>query len=174
MPLRTLKGMDVRPTTDRTKETLFNIIQTRIPRCRFLDLFAGSGSIGIEALSRGAESAWFVEKDRRTLKLIEENLDFTRLRDRARIFGGDVMRILPTFEGEEPFDVIFMDPPFGKGLEKEVLTYLTPGRLVASDGILIVEAAPETDFSYLSGLGYDIVNKRVYGRSMHVFLALRP
>lgn len=173
MPLRTLKGMDVRPTTDRTKETLFNILQTRIPCCRFLDLFAGSGSIGIEALSRGADCAWFVEKDRRTQKLIEENLEFTRLHDRARVFGGDVMRVLPTFEGEKPFDVIFMDPPFNRGLEQEVLTYLASGNLAAPGGVIVVEAAPETDFSYLSGLGYDIVNERVYGRSMHVFLSLR-
>ena len=74
MPLRTVKGMDVRPTTDRTKETLFNIIQMRIPDCRFLDLYAGSGSIGIEALSRGARECVFVEKARASQELVKENL----------------------------------------------------------------------------------------------------
>ncbi|MDO5702981.1 MAG: 16S rRNA (guanine(966)-N(2))-methyltransferase RsmD, partial [Lachnospiraceae bacterium] len=119
MPLRTIKGMDVRPTTDRTKETLFNILQTRVPDCRFLDLFAGSGSIGIEALSRGAGHAVFVEKDRRVRKLIEENLVFTKLMDRARVIGGDVSAVLPQLEGGEPFDIIFMDPPFLKDLERD-------------------------------------------------------
>ena len=168
MPLRTLKGMDIRPTTDRTKETLFNILQARIPGCRFLDLFAGSGAIGIEALSRGAECAWFVEKDRRTQRLIEENLTFTRLYERAHILGGDVMRVLPTIG--EVFDVIFMDPPFGKELEKEALTSLASGNILAPGGMIVVEAAPGTDFSYLSELGYGIVNERVYGHSMHLFL----
>ena len=77
MPLRTVKGMDIRPTTDRTKETLFNILMPRIPNCRFLDLFAGSGSIGIEALSRGASEAVFVENTRAHQALILENLEFT-------------------------------------------------------------------------------------------------
>ena len=90
MPLRTVKGMDIRPTTDRTKETLFNILMPYIPGCRFLDLYAGSGSIGIEALSRGAKVAYFVENARASQLLIRENLEFTKLADRARYAFGDV------------------------------------------------------------------------------------
>ena len=94
MPLRTVKGMDVRPTTDRSKETLFNILQPYIPGGRFLDLYAGSGSIGIEALSRGAAHCTFVEKARASQLLIDENLTFTKLKDRARILKGDVNSVL--------------------------------------------------------------------------------
>ncbi len=122
MPLRTVKGMDVRPTTDRTKETLFNILMPWIPGCRFLDLYAGSGSIGIEALSRGAVNATFVEKDRKTQELILENLEFTKLLEGATLIRGDVNAVLGRLNGGEPFDVIFMDPPFNQGLEKETLT----------------------------------------------------
>lgn len=170
MPLRTVKGMDVRPTTDRTKETLFNILQMRIPDCRFLDLYAGSGSIGIEALSRGAATAVFVERDRKTQKLIEENLRFTKLYDRARLLNGDVQSVLPRLEGEEPFDVIFMDPPFLKDLEKETLTYLSRSALPAPDGVIVVEAHPKTDFSYLPELGFEVVKHKIYSLSSHLFL----
>lgn len=170
MPLRTIKGMDVRPTTDRTKETLFNILQTRVPDCRFLDLFAGSGSIGIEALSRGAKHAVFVEKDRRVRKLIEENLVFTKLMDRARVISGDVSSVLPQLEGGEPFDIIFMDPPFLHDLEKDVLTYLKDSRLLAEGGLIVVEAHPDTDFSYIGELGLRTIKHKVYSMSSHLFL----
>ena len=170
MPLRTVKGMDVRPTTDRTKETLFNILQTRVPGARFLDLFAGSGSIGIEALSRGAETAYFVERDRKTQQLIEENLVFTKLIGGAKILKGDVMQVLPRLEGEEPFDIIFMDPPFLHDLEKDVLTYLAKSSLPAPDGIIVIEAHPKTDFSYLDELGYEIIKHKIYSLSSHLFL----
>ena len=170
MPLRTVKGMDVRPTTDRTKETLFNIIQFRIPGCRFLDLYAGSGSIGIEALSRGASCAYFAERDRKTQKLILENLEFTRLADRAVLMKGDVASVLPQLERLEPFDVIFMDPPFNHGLEKETLTYLRDSRIPSEQALIVVEADPQTDFSYLDELGYRVVNHRIYTKSSHLFL----
>lgn len=170
MPLRTVKGMDVRPTTDRTKETLFNIIQTYIPGGRFLDLYAGSGSIGIEALSRGAKEAVFVEKARASQELILENLTFTKLIDRATLLKGDVQSVLPRLEGGEPFDVIFMDPPFEHMLEKETLTFLSGSHLPAEDGIVVVEARPGTDFSYLPDLGFEVVKERVYTRSEHIFL----
>ena len=94
MPLRTVKSMNIRPTTDRTKETLFNILQGRIPGCRFLDLFAGSGSIGIEALSRGAACAYFVENTRVHQDLILENLEFTKLTKGAHLEKGDVLTVL--------------------------------------------------------------------------------
>lgn len=170
MPLRTLKGMDIRPTTDRTKETLFNIIQFRIPGCRFLDLFSGTGAIGIEALSRGASKAFFVERDRKHQNLIKENLDYTKLGDRAVLRGGDVLQVLPRLESEEPFDIIFMDPPFGKSLEKDALKIISDSTLLADGGLVIIEAAPGTDFSYISDYGFEIENQRVYTKSSHLFL----
>ncbi|MEE3377017.1 MAG: 16S rRNA (guanine(966)-N(2))-methyltransferase RsmD [Lachnospiraceae bacterium] len=170
MPLRTVKGMDVRPTTDRSKETLFNILQPYIPGGRFLDLYAGSGSIGIEALSRGAAHCTFVEKARASQLLIDENLTFTKLKDRARILKGDVNSVLARIEGEAPYDVIFMDPPFSMGLEKDTLAYLRGSSLPAEDGIIVVEHHPKTDFSYLEEFGFEVVKSRVYSMSGHLFL----
>ena len=169
MPLRTLKGIDIRPTTDRTKETLFNIIQFRIPGCRFLDLYAGTGAIGIEALSRGASKVIFVEKDRRHQNLIRENLEYTKLISNAYVINGDVLQVLPRMEREAPFDIIFMDPPFGKGLEKETLEILSGLNLLAPTGLVIAEAEPKTDFSYAADLGFELWNRRVYTRSSHIF-----
>ncbi len=170
MPIRTVKGLDVRPTTDRTKETLFNILAPWIPGGSFLDLYAGSGAIGIEALSRGAKRAVFVEQSRRVQELIKENLTFTKLIDRATIVKGDVNAVLRTLEGKGKFDVIFMDPPFGHELEKETLRILTECDLLEEDGIIVVEASPKTDFSYLEDMGYVKVKERVYGMSQHIFL----
>ncbi len=170
MPLRTVKGMDVRPTTDRTKETLFNILMPWIPGCRFLDLYAGSGSIGIAALIRGCAHCTFVEKTRSHQNLILANLDFTHLSDNARLIRGDVNAVLPRLESEEPFDVIFMDPPFDHQLEKTTLELLAHSSLPAEDGLIVVEASPRTDFSYLEELGYEIFKERRYGQSQHIFL----
>lgn len=172
MPLKTVKGMDVRPTTDRSKETLFNILQTRVPGSRFLDLYAGSGSIGIEALSRGADFACFVERDRRTCALIEENLVFTKLIDRAKILKSDVLSAISRLEGQEPFDIIFMDPPFRHELEKEALTMLSRSRLLKEGGIIVVEAWPKTDFSYLRDFGFRVLQHKIYSQSSHLFLEM--
>ncbi len=173
MPLRTVKGLDVRPTTDRTKETLFNILMPRVPNCRFLDIFAGSGSIGIEALSRGAACAWFVENARASQNLILENLAFTHLNEKAKLLKGDAGSVLRKIEGSEPFDIIFMDPPFDHGLERDILAYLSHSTLPAKDGIIVVEASPKTDFSYLDSFGYEKINERVYAKSEHIFLVRR-
>ena len=125
LPLKTLDTLDTRPTQDRIKETLFNIIQGDLPGCRFLDLFAGSGAIGIEALSRGARQAWFVEKNPKAAAIIRQNLTFTRLADRARVMETDVISGLSSLKSQaEPMDIIFMDPPYRSGLERQTLEYL--------------------------------------------------
>ena len=99
MPLATVKGSDTRPTTDRIKETLFNMIADAVPGCRFLDLFAGSGGIGIEALSRGAAHACFVDSSRAAQTVIRKNLSFTRLGDRAEVLGMRAESALPILAG---------------------------------------------------------------------------
>ncbi|MEI3525948.1 MAG: 16S rRNA (guanine(966)-N(2))-methyltransferase RsmD [Eubacteriales bacterium] len=148
MPLKCIEGLDTRPTTDRIKETLFNMLQPEIPGCRFLDLFGGSGAIGIEALSRGADYAAFAENNRKAYDCIGDNLAFTKLADRARVFFMDALGALRVLEGEEPFDIIFLDPPYGKGLEREVLSYLLDSSLLTEDTTIILEAAlnEETDW----------------------------
>ena len=172
--LKTLPGLDTRPTTDRIKETLFNILQPEIPDCRFLDLFSGSGAIGIEALSRGAASAVFVEKNPRACACIRDNLSFTKLADSGKLLNVDVLTALRMLEKEPAFDCIFMDPPYGKGLEQEILTYISSHRpsFVNEDTVLIVEACLDTDFSYTEELGFEITRVKEYKTNMHVFLQL--
>ncbi len=170
LPLKTVPGRNTRPTTDRIKETLFNMIQDELYGIRFLDLFAGSGGIGIEALSRGAREAVFVEQNRQALECIRQNLKFTRLEDQARVIGGDVFSVLARLQGEDPFQVIFMDPPYGCLFEKRVLELLAGSSLVNGDTLMIVEASLDTDFSYLESLGYRVVKRKEYKTNTHMFL----
>ncbi len=170
MPLKTIPGLDTRPTTDRIKETLFNILQPYMCGCRFLDIFAGSGGIGIEALSRGADFCAFIEKNRKAVKIIEENLKFTRLDNRARILGQEALTALRLLEGEDSFDCVFMDPPYGKGLEEQVLAVLKDASYVSEETLIIVEASLDTDFSYLESYGFATVREKKYKTNMHVFI----
>ena len=105
MPLKCIDGLETRPTTDRIKETLFNMLQSEVPGSRFLDLFAGSGAIGIEALSRGAEYAAFAENNKKAYECVLDNLAFTKLADRSRVFFMDALGALRVLEGDEPFDI---------------------------------------------------------------------
>ena len=137
--LKTLDGLDTRPTTDRIKETLFNMIADGLYDCVFLDLFAGSGAIGIEALSRGAKKAVFVEKNPRAMAYVRENLAHTRLSERAETIQTDALNALSRLDGQESFDYIYMDPPYGKELEKRALAFLADSSLLAEDGVIIIE-----------------------------------
>ena len=168
--LVTPKGLKVRPTTDRIKETLFNILAPRIVDIRMLDLFAGSGAIGIEALSRGAASCVFVDNDRDSMHCIKENLESCRLADRAQTVFSDATRAVSGLKAQgRKFDIIFMDPPYGRELEKEVL-YAMRDSLLAEDGLIIVEAEADTDFGYLEELGLTAVRVKEYGSNKHIFI----
>lgn len=170
--LVTVKGDSVRPTTDRIKETLFNILQPDIPGARFLDLFSGSGAIGIEALSRGAREAVFVEQNTEALACIQANLKTTRFEKEALVKAGDVLTVLRTLR-QEPFDLIFMDPPYSNFLEEKVLFVLSEADYVDENTKIIVEAAADTDFSYAESMGFGIYREKRYGSNKHVFLEKR-
>ncbi len=170
LKLKTLDGLETRPTTDRIKETLFNMISPYLYDCVFLDLFSGSGGIGIEALSRGAKEAVFVEKNPKAMACIKENLKFTKLDQKATRMTNDVLDALCRLEGEKVFDFIFMDPPYDRQLEKRVLEYLSESGLVYEDTVIIVEASKETDFSYADDLGFSVIREKVYKTNKHVFL----
>ena len=170
LQLKTIDGLDTRPTTDRIKETLFNMISHEIADSCFLDLFSGSGAIGIEALSRGAKEAVFVEQNRKAMACIRENLTFTKLAKQSVLLEMDVLSALKRLEGKYQFDYIFMDPPYNHELEKSVLTYLAESSLLAEEGIIIVEASKETDFDYAEDLGYNIIKEKEYKTNKHVFL----
>lgn len=170
LQLKTLDGMDTRPTTDRIKETLFNMLTPYIYDSLFLDLFAGSGGIGIEALSRGAKGAVFVENNPKAMMCVKENLKHTKLDQRAMTLSTDVMTALYKLEGEKKFDYIYMDPPYNQEFEKRVLEYLSGSELLAEDGIIIVEASKETKFDYVEDLGFSIIKSKEYKTNKHVFI----
>lgn len=170
LPLRTIEGPDTRPTTDRIKETLFNILQRDIPGCYFLDLFAGSGQIGLEALSRGASYAVFVENGKKAAACITDNIQFTKFEKQSKLIPSDVIAALRSMEGKYQFDLIFMDPPYDKLIEKDVLQYLANSSLLKEDTTIIVEASLRTDISYLEEMGYEIVKCKKYKTNMHVFV----
>ena len=170
LPLKTIDGLDTRPTTDRIKETLFNMIQQDVPDCYFLDLFAGSGQIGLEAVSRGAAKAFFIENAKNAAACIQDNIRFTKFEDACTLLQTDVISGLRTLEGKYRFDLIFMDPPYKKELEKEELTFLSHSSLVKPSAKIIVEAALETDFSYAEELGYTVLKEKCYKTNKHVFL----
>lgn len=169
--LKTIDGLDTRPTTDRIKETLFNILQTQVPGSRFLDLFAGSGGIGIEALSRGARAAVFVEQNQKAADCIRENLRNTRLEEDAAVMVCDAVTALRRMEGkQEPFDLVFMDPPYNQGLELAVLEYLRHSALIGPDTQIIVEASLETETAEMEDLGYTVDRVKTYKTNQHIFL----
>ena len=169
MKLKTPDGLDTRPTQDRLKETLFNMIQMHIADCVFVDLFSGSGGIGIEALSRGAKKAYFVENFKDAITCIESNLATTKLKDKAVLLKTDaVSSIHHIFEKE--VDIIFMDPPYNQFHEKQVLTCLKDMKFVTEDTMIIVETSLETDFDYAEGLGFEVYKEKRYKTNKHVFL----
>ena len=168
LPLKTVPGRQTRPTTDRIKETLFNMLQPYLPDARFLDLFAGSGAIGIEALSRGAERAWFVEQNKAAADCIRQNLKFTKLEQQAVLLPMEAHAALQSLQGQEPFDCIFMDPPYNKGFEDEVLAVLNDSTICTPDTVVIVESSLETEISDFEELKVSRVKK--YKTNKHTFL----
>ena len=172
LQLKTLDGIDTRPTTDRIKETLFNMLNPYIYDCVFLDLFAGSGGIGIEALSRGAKEAVFVEKNPKAMACVKENLKHTKLAHKAMTLTTDVMTALYKLEGEKKFDYIFMDPPYNHELEKTVLKYLSESDLLSEGCVIIVEASKDTKFDYLDEYGYSLIKEKEYKTNKHVFVEI--
>ena len=137
--LKEPQGLDTRPTTDKVKESLFNIIQFELEGRRVLDLFAGTGQMGIECLSRGAASAVFVDRRKDAFALIKKNLALTGLQDRARVVHGDSLAFLAG--AGESFDLVFLDPPYASGLLEQALERLAaPGfDILAPYGIIVAE-----------------------------------
>jgi 16S rRNA (guanine966-N2)-methyltransferase len=136
--LKSPPSMKVRPTSDRLRETLFNVIAPRIEGARFLDLCAGSGAVGIEALSRGASHATFVDRSRRSCTLIEANLELCRVpEEQQEIYSSEASEFLRQ-TSSAPWDIIFFDPPYKEDYLK-TLTFLGSSKLLNDDGLLIVE-----------------------------------
>jgi len=143
--LKSLRGLALRPTSDRLRETLFNVLQDRIEDSRFLDLFAGTGAVGIEALSRGAKQAVFIEKHQPSAALIGKNLESLEIRSGARVLPMDAIRGLVKLAAEQSsgspaFDIVFLDPPYAAADEYEqVLSFLGDAPLLDPGSLVIAE-----------------------------------
>ena len=135
--LKTPEGLQTRPTTDRVKEALFSIIQFEIPCARVLDLFGGTGQVGIEALSRGAKSAVFVDESEKACGLIRENLKRTKLSEKGKVVRGDYLQYLQNCR--ETFDFVFLDPPYAEVFLENALNKLTEIDILQSGGIIVAE-----------------------------------
>ena len=140
--LPVLNAEGLRPTTDRTKETLFNWLMTDIRESRCLDCFAGSGGLGFEALSRYANSVTFVEKDTSAANQLQQNIKTLKLQSsQAELVKGDALSYLQ--QATEPFDLIFLDPPFNKGLITESIKLIDSRNLLTEDGLIYIECETE-------------------------------
>jgi 16S rRNA (guanine966-N2)-methyltransferase len=163
--LKLVPGHSTRPIMDRVKEALFNILGTGVRGCSFLDLFAGTGSVGIEALSRGAERVLFVDNDRLAIRTVHENLEHTRLADRAEVLRTDAFAYLQR-RNPEAFEYIYVAPPQYKGMWKAVLLALDENLThLQPDGVVVVQIDPrEREDVALKALR--LYDERVYGRTL--------
>lgn len=147
MKLKTLNGLAVRPTTDQVKESVFNIVQFEVPGARVLDLFAGSGQLGIEALSRGASAATFIDSSRESVAVINENLEHTKLSRCAIVKNEDALNFLNFTK--DTFDIAFLDPPYRKDIITSVLPILS--EKMSDGGVIICETAREEELPVSAG-----------------------
>ena len=158
--LRTLDGNDVRPTTDRVKEGIFSALQFGIEGRTFLDLFAGSGQMGIEAISRGAKKAVFVDSSKKSLQVVNENIEKCKFQDKSKVVNGSAVSFLKM--NKEKFDIAFLDPPYKQGIVDKCLPLLLP--MMSDDGVVICETSRDEELpEKLSGFYADRV--RNYGKT---------
>lgn len=172
-PIAAPPGRDTRPTGERAREAVFNILEHApwspgIEGRRVLDLFAGSGALGLEAMSRGAAFALFVETDAAARGAIRDNVEALGLFGVTRIHRRDAtdLGVKPAGLGE-PFDMVFMDPPYGKGLGENALSRLGPGGWITTDALIVFECAAE---EAPTTPDFDVVDARTYGAAKVVFL----
>ncbi|NLT12137.1 MAG: 16S rRNA (guanine(966)-N(2))-methyltransferase RsmD [Clostridiaceae bacterium] len=171
MILNAPKGDRTRPTTDKVKEAIFSIIQVRVPNASFLDLFAGSGQMGLEALSRGASKAVFVEKNRQSIYVIQENIAKAGRIQESEIVAGDVASALRRIaDRNESFDIIFMDPPYkeAKKMLDIVADQVCKNSLLSEDGVLIIEHDSDDIFDE-TVINLTLSRRCKYGSTMLTF-----
>ena len=159
--LKTVKSNLTRPTTDKNKESMFNIIGPFFQGGVVLDLFAGSGSLGIEALSRGCDLLYSVDKQYGAYQVIKENLNSLKI-ENAHVFKLDYLKALHKFHDEKiKFDLVFLDPPYGKGLVDGILEYLVVNEMLNDQAVIVVEELKEVTFDLPESL--DLKKRHEYG-----------
>ncbi len=162
------RGLATRPTAARVREAIFNILRDRITGARACDLFAGSGLLGLEALSRGAASCVFVERRAAAAKIIRENLQQLGLEGKGRVIVGNAVAVLSRLTEQGPFDIVFADPPYEKGYVKTVVSLFARYELLAPTGVLVIEHGPGEVPEVEEGIA--LVESRRYGQTQVSFL----
>ena len=160
--LKTPKGDKTRPTSEKLRQSVFNIAQAYVDNCTFLDLFAGSGAMGIEALSRGAKEATFIENNRSALKALRENLIDLDLSPLSTLLAGDVLTLLKKLKGET-FDLIYVDPPYEKGLQEKTLVLIDHLHLLHIGGLLFIEESSHKELELPPLINIELKKKRKVG-----------
>ncbi len=167
--LRSLKGLELRPTPDRVREAIFNIIAGELPGRMVLDLFAGSGTLGIEALSRGAKEAVFIEAHLETTRILKENLESCQFRERGTVIRGRVEAGIKLLgKRRESFDLIFLDPPYEKALIARTLKALSPSNILKPGSLVVAQHSPREKFPEASGR-LILEDQRRYGETLVSF-----
>ena len=170
LKLTTPKNMDVRPTSDRVKESLFNIIGTKIVGTHVLDLFAGTGNLGLEAWSRGAEKVVFIDESQASLQLVRSNIAKAKAEKETTVIKGNAVKEIADLAARgERFDFIFCDPPYNKGLPAQIIEQVAKYDIVISGGYLIVEHSQHESLSELP-LKLEIIRSEKYGETLISFL----
>lgn len=169
--LYSLDGNTTRPTLDRVKEALFNIIQNNIYNAYVLDLFAGSGSLGIEALSRGANKAIFCDKSNNAIEIIKKNIEKTHIENKSQLIKQNYKKALQMLEGKYKFDLIFIDPPYADNIAVDAVSEIIEKDLLSEDGIIILETDDEErELKNLDNIDINVYDLRKYGRVKLIFL----
>lgn len=144
--LKSVKGLNTRPTSDKVKGAIFNVLGAKVQKARVLDVFAGTGSLALESLSRGAEAAVLLEKNNAAYQVIKENVELLGITQNVTVYKVDALKYLEHLRGKE-FDLIFLDPPYGKGLASQTLELIKDSRLLQEDGVIIAETSSNETLS---------------------------
>lgn len=173
--LNSIDSLSTRPTLDRVKESLFNIINSKISDSVVLDLFAGSGAIGIEFLSRGCKTAYMCDKSPEAVKYVISNVKKTRLQENAVVINKDYSTALKEFKNSNlKFDIIFLDPPYNSNFSADAVKLILEYKLLNEDGIIIIETdEKERDIENLEDTNVCVYDTRKYGRANLIFLIER-
>lgn len=163
--LRPVPGMNTRPTTDRVKENIFNLLQNDVYGATVLDLFAGTGQLGIEALSRGAAHCDFVEQTKAACQTIQANIAAARLGQRASLYQTEAMKFLQNAK-KKFYDLVFLDPPYGGEILERALFFTERFDILATNGIIICECARDDKFSHT----FEPLRVRTYGATVITLL----
>ncbi len=162
--IKTIDGDSTRPTRDMVREALFSILTNKIYDSRFLDLFAGSGAIGIEALSRGSTFAVFTDINYKCVRVIEENITKAGFNEQAQVYNADYKLALKKLK-ENKFDIIYIDPPYNKGMGIDAIEKISEYQLLSEDGVLILETDTNEEVPNEIGI-YEKYNNKRYGRNI--------